>query len=767
MPPTGTIYLNVEDLRKLVWRELKENLILYVFPPHLKHPRTGPRLFAFAKHGPAVLDARTVSAVVELGVSGLPLPLQAAEPRIVQALAQVLSVKPSDISDISFEGTEVRPCTAVSSRGTESNAGTSGRVSPPAAGREPPLPGVRAQLKKAEDGGLGLHYNQGRVTHVSPGGLADKLGVAPGRLVVRVNGKRVDGDEEIAEAIATSAADVLFEAVPTIRCRVTRPGGSLDAAVCPGSAAAALGIGLEKDAARGRQGILSSAGFEVLSVRVCSASAFGGAASVTPYPPPGGGGKVSSMRRAGPTVLRNTEGALKLPAFRRHKQASGPMGDIEEGLVLKEEEDVFVGELYCRGGKGLPTPSDVEAAREMRDPRVDTALTFSLTEVQELCRAAQRLWRERTQCHSVTALAVAAAVNLIVAAAVASPPLRSRGAAAQSVVPTETLVQIEDPAEDLGVTFPSTVRSAFSYTGVRSEEGHTVCRRELDELVDGLNKAERTLLRKERQGVFTAIGDAIVAERKRRLQALAKATPQEAGRPGFHGIRRDDTVTRNRQTRFYGRSLPTPHVIKPSPETPAETLRLLHSTLGKVTDPTLGGAASDLTSNCRLVRHDYQPVSTTDLTVRRREGEELGLTLSGTRVAKVVPGSAVDTAGIRRGDVIAAVDGVRVLSQADAASALTDVLLPQTFTVAVVRGGREAGLKEGKGWDGYCCIRGTGPTGVVQGIPGKWGSGATDVAEAQRSQARASAREAAAEQSRSQANRRRHDLSASLSRTFY
>eukprot|EP00756_Hemistasia_phaeocysticola_P060427 Hpha_TRINITY_DN4024_c0_g1::TRINITY_DN4024_c0_g1_i1::g.63679::m.63679 len=776
----GTIYVNVEELRKLVWRELKENLILYVFPTHLKHPRTGPRLFAFARHGPAVLDARTVSAVVELGVSSLPLPLQAAEPRIVNALAQVLNVKPTDISDISFEGTEIRPCTAVSSRGTESNAVSKPAVSPPAPGREPPLPGVKAQLKKAEDGNLGLHFSQGRVTGVSPGGLADKSGVATGRLVVRVNGKRVDGDEEIAEAIATSAADVLLEAVPTIRCRVTRPGGSLDAAVCPASAAAAIGIRLEKDAARGRQGMLSSAGFEVLSVRVCSASAFGGAASVTPYPPIGKSGKSSTTRRGGPvTVLRNTEGCLKLPAYRRHKRASGPMGDIEEGLVLKDEEETFLGELYCRGGKGLPTPSDVQAAREMRDPRVDTALSFSILEVQELCRAAQRSWRERLKCHSVTALAVAAAVNLIVSAAAVSPPLR-RGVAGSPgspttagmvppAVPTETIVQMEDPAEEDmgGVTLTSTMRSVFSYTGVKSDEGLAVCRRELDELVDGLNKGERTLLRKERQGVFTAIGEAIVAERKRRLQALALATPQEAGRPSFHGIRRDDSVTRSRQTRFYGRSLPTPHSLNPTPETPADTLRLLHKTLSRITDPGAGTAASDLTLNSKLVRHDYHPNAASDIAVQRRDGEELGVTLTGTRVAKVSPGSAAEAAGIRKGDVITAVEGVRVLSQVDAATALTDVLLPQTFNVAVVRGGREAGVKEGRGWDGYCCVRGNGTHGVVQGIPSKWGSGVTEATEMQRSKARAMVRESAAEQSRSQAHQRRIDLSASLSRTLH
>jgi serine protease Do len=86
------------------------------------------------------------------------------------------------------------------------------------------------------------------------------------------------------------------------------------------------------------------------------------------------------------------------------------------------------------------------------------------------------------------------------------------------------------------------------------------------------------------------------------------------------------------------------------------------------------------------VREPFLGIVPVDLT--RQEAELYGLDVpSGALVARVEPGSPADEAGLRRGDIIVALDGKEIRSSGDLYAALRDYQPGDEVSVAVVRDG--------------------------------------------------------------------------------
>jgi len=63
------------DVEAAIWEELTTNCTNYVYPPNERHPLSGPRLYAYAMYGPAVVDKLSQAKVLTLsGARGQLLP---------------------------------------------------------------------------------------------------------------------------------------------------------------------------------------------------------------------------------------------------------------------------------------------------------------------------------------------------------------------------------------------------------------------------------------------------------------------------------------------------------------------------------------------------------------------------------------------------------------------------------------------------------------------------------------------------------------------
>ena len=134
-----------------------------------------------------------------------------------------------------------------------------------------------------------------------------------------------------------------------------------------------------------------------------------------------------------------------------------------------------------------------------------------------------------------------------------------------------------------------------------------------ERLLAGMSVRERKRLAQLRQGMFSAIADAALCERARRLGALRAAAPQAGNRRGGEGVRLDKTVTMQRQLGSYNTSLLTGMGIMErsgaaagcSTGAEVQHTRLLHQNICGITSVVRDGpapAAADLNLNCQLLR---------------------------------------------------------------------------------------------------------------------------------------------------------------------
>ncbi|KAJ9471215.1 hypothetical protein DIPPA_23544 [Diplonema papillatum] len=389
----------------------------------------------------------------------------------------------------------------------------------------------------------------------------------------------------VARLLGCSEKRVMYDAGER-RLYVELPSGSNHGAAQPSSAAEQLVRKLAADVNKGTAGVVGGKGVNVASVAL----------------------------HAVHTDTAST--VYRLPAWRRRCAASGPSLEFEEGLIIREERDLFVSDLYLsktadKDGTRrralpvfevartemcplpLPSASEVEEVRAKRNRFVDDALTFSTVEIRELLEKARRRFAK----YAVAGSSKQAGAKDFDPSPSADKPSDSSSLDTLQRVPTPpgTSPEVEGlhASETLGrtltsMTFPS---SQLSQLGSTKPAKHAAAlEQEMNLLFQ--DPAKRKAALRLRQAAFTAVSDAVANERSRRLRVLAVAAPKKGNRASVPGVRTDYAVVHRKQMLYSKASF--------NAGLTQDIQRVLHRSAFAIAPP--GATAASLTQNANLLR---------------------------------------------------------------------------------------------------------------------------------------------------------------------